>query len=1310
MELTRIAKLNNCNYPAWSFSVQALLRREQIWKYVDPGVPPEPLTDAWKDGDERALATIQLMLDESQFGLIRGKTTAKATWTALKEQHNKTSLGQKVTLLKLITNQNFKEGENMETYLAEIEKHYSRLENSGFEMKECLKVALILRGLPDSFDPLTTALEARNEDELTLEMVKVKLIDLANKQRKQESVLDEQVLKMRSDQHTIVCYYCGKQGHRKRNCKAALAARNSSEKRENKKPKEKAKTVRENDQKESFTFMVRHGQSFSSAWVIDSGATSHLANNVGLFTRLDKSIRPVIATADGKALRTLGVGDCSIECINNAGKKVTITLTDVIYAPEIEGNLISVTKLAKKGVGMKFDADHCKLSFDGHTIASAHRVGGLYQLNLYTDKEQLLMVEQGRHNEDCQHMWHRRLGHRDPDVLGEIERKNLASGMKVRKCSILQTCECCVEGKMARPAFPTTAEKRSVDILDIVHSDVAGPMKMTPGGCRYYLTMIDDHSRYTMVYFLRKKSDAADKICEYVRLVQTQFGKTPKVIRSDRGGEYTTSILRKFYSEQGIKAEYTAGYAPQQNGVAERKNRSLSEMALCMLLDAGMPRKFWAEAVNTAAYIQNRLPTTAINSTPFEIWFKKKPDLKHMKVFGCSAFVWTPSQKRKKFDVKAVKMTFVGYSAESKAYRFLNVKTGQIVVSRDVKFMEMVNEKESSVGDASKKSEGKSRESGEVAVFSGTTVQSSSVTEQGSEDSQDEFYSEDENEELSENELIPDEVNEHLVAQDVRRSNRLNFGVAPQRLTIGIAATPSTDPRTVTEALNSADSDEWKAAMKEEMASLQENETWELTQLPHGKKAIGCKWVFKRKEDESGNVVRFKARLVAQGFSQKFGSDYDQVFAPVVRQTTFRTILILASHQRMQVKHVDIKTAYLYATLQEEIYMKQPPGYISKDQSAVCRLKRSLYGLKQAARVWNQWIDTVLRENGFERSSADSCLYVRRSKEFMVFVLIYVDDIVVVCKTDEEYQHFTNILRSKFKISELGNLKYFLGIHVRFDGEMYFLNQRSYIEKLLARFGLKQCKSSKVPMATGFLQQKEEDGEQFQNRELYQSLIGALLYISVNTRPDIAIATSILGRRVSKPTTADWLEAKKILRYLKGTVNHELHLGGRTKVKLECYVDADWAGEVEDRKSNTGFLFKFRGGLIGWTSRKQATVALSSTEAEYVALAECLQELQWLRKLMNDVGEIVDLPILINEDNQSCIALTIGDRTSRKSKHIDTKYCFVKDLVDTGVVTVQYCPTEHMEADLLTKPLGAVKLQQIRTLIGVKPADVEEEC
>uniref|UniRef100_A0AAG5CP00 Reverse transcriptase Ty1/copia-type domain-containing protein n=1 Tax=Anopheles atroparvus TaxID=41427 RepID=A0AAG5CP00_ANOAO len=493
------------------------------------------------------------------------------------------------------------------------------------------------------------------------------------------------------------------------------------------------------------------------------------------------------------------------------------------------------------------------------------------------------------------------------------------------------------------------------------------------------------------------------------------------------------------------------------------------------------------------------------------------------------------------------------------------------------------------------------------------------------------------------------------------------------------------------------------------MSSLRDNNTWELVQLPPHRKAIGSKWIFKRKADEDGNLVRYKARLVAQGFSQKFGTDYDLVFAPVVKQITFRTMLVLASRRKMLTKHVDIKTAYLHGVLKEEIFMRQPPGYESGKPNEVCLLRRSIYGLKQAARVWNTKIDEVLKTMGFIQSTADPCLYIRKKANKFLFVLVYVDDVIVICNTEEEFAKVIHVLKLNFTISTMGNLKFFLGIRIRLDDGRYCIDQQAYLERVLERFGMRDAKPSKYPMDPGFLKRKEEIGTRLDSPIAYQSLIGALLYAAVTSRPDISIATAILGRRAQNPSEMDWNEAMRVLRYLKGTLNNVLYLGG-SEQKLECFVDADWAGDERDRKSNSGFVFKFGGGIIGWGCHKQKCVALSSTEAEYVSLAECLQEVKWILKLMADVGEQLIGPVLVNEDNQSCIALTKGDRADRKAKHIDTKFNFVKDMVRDGIVQLQYCPTEHMQADLLTKPLQAVKLRQHREAIGIKPFSVEEEC
>lgn len=517
------------------------------------------------------------------------------------------------------------------------------------------------------------------------------------------------------------------------------------------------------------------------------------------------------------------------------------------------------------------------------------------------------------------------------------------------------------------------------------------------------------------------------------------------------------------------------------------------------------------------------------------------------------------------------------------------------------------------------------------------------------------------------------------------------------------------DPRTVAEARRGPDAALWENAMDEEYRALMDNGTWDLVELPANRKAIGCKWLFKTKEDEKGNLVRHKARLVAQGFNQKFGEDFDEVFAPVAKQVTFRTLLTVASLHRMIVKHVDVKTAYLNAELKDTIFMRQPDGYAKGGESTVCRLRKSLYGLKQSARVWNQRINDVFKSMGFTPSMADPCLYVSKKGNIFNYIIIYVDDVLIATHTEEEFQQIFGVLEKMFKMTNLGEVKHFLGIEVKQHKGNYTLCQQKYIEKLAKRFGLEDAKPSKIPLDPAHLQQKEEENDLLPNNSQYLSIIGGLLYVSVHSRPDVSASVSILAQKSSCPTQRDWQEAKRVLRYLHGTRLHRLHLGSN-RTGLEMFTDADWAGSHRDRKSNSGFLIRYGGGVICWGSRRQSCVSLSTTEAEFIALSEGCQELTWVKKLLKDFGEDITVPTPIFEDNQSAIKLVEGDKIERRSKHIDTKYFYVRDLHEKKQITLEYCCTEEMLADILTKPLQSNRIKSLREMIGVLPDLDEEEC
>lgn len=351
--------------------------------------------------------------------------------------------------------------------------------------------------------------------------------------------------------------------------------------------------------------------------------------------------------------------------------------------------------------------------------------------------------------------------------------------------------------------------------------------------------------------------------------------------------------------------------------------------------------------------------------------------------------------------------------------------------------------------------------------------------------------------------------------------------------------------------------------------------------------------------------------------------------------------------------------------------------------------------------MWNQRIDSTLKKMGFKSSDADPCLYVRTRRGKTSFILLYVDDMLVACSNQEEYEEISTLLGREFNLTELGEVHSYLGIEIKKRGNNYYLNQTAYIRQLAERFGMQEAKCSRIPMDPGYIQQKEE-GDRLPNNEMYQSLIGGLLYLAVTTRPDIAVSTSILGRRVSKPTSADWTEAKRVLRYLIGTSDLMLCLGGGEQI-LEGFSDADWAGEAKDRKSTSGYLYRLDGGLVLWGAKKQTCVALSSTEAEYVSLSICCQELEWFLRLLESFGERPALPVKIWEDNQSSIKLLQQDDYTKRSKHVDTRYHYTRDLMKKGKIDVQYCPTTDMLADMLTKPLNRIKLENFRSRIGLIP-------
>ena len=759
-------------------------------------------------------------------------------------------------------------------------------------------------------------------------------------------------------------------------------------------------------------------------------------------------------------------------------------------------------------------------------------------------------------------------------------------------------------------------------------------------------------------------------------MVERTCGRQLKVLRSDNGGEYTSRQFAEYLKSEGVRHELSVPKTPQQNGVAERSNRTLMEMTRAMLSESKLPQSLWAESLSTATYLRNRSPTKAVKGkTPHEAYHGKKPDVGHLRVFGCTAYAHVAKDERKKLDMTARRCVLVGYGTEVKGYRLYDPSSRKVFYSRDVRFNESEIGYEKEV----------------------KPVEPVAETEPYVElDVSDDHVGADADGAPQDGESEPSH-------EEPRRSERIRSRPHYYAEGASIASRCSEEPLTFQQAVSSPMKAKWKEATEKEMRSLVENDVWELVQPPVNRKIVGSKWVFKVKHDGDGRVERYKARLVAQGYTQQRGADYDETFSPVVRMESLRTVIGLAARNGLKLHQLDVTTAFLNGRLQEEVYMHQPEGFVAQGQEhLVCKLNRSLYGLKQSPRCWNSTLDNYLKKIGFLQSVSDPCVYISALGKELAVVGVYVDDIVVACQSDEQLVRIKKDICQKFAVKDLGKLHHFLGIRVVQDDNTVWLGQPLYVEKVLTRFGMQDANPISTPVDPSTKLTKAAEGDEKFDQSVYQSAVGCLLYLSTGTRPDIAFAVGNVAKFSSDPTRKHWTAVKRILRYLKGTGEYGLLYSTSDQEDLHGFSDSDWAGDLEDRKSTSGYLFKLGGAPISWRSKKQTSVALSTAEAEYVALSSATQEVVWLRQLTTDLRNGPTGATVLYEDNKSAICMSKNAQFHGRAKHIDIRHHFIQEKVCDGTVELKYCPT-CMIADILTKGLSSVLFEKLRDKAGNVP-------
>jgi hypothetical protein len=493
----------------------------------------------------------------------------------------------------------------------------------------------------------------------------------------------------------------------------------------------------------------------------------------------------------------------------------------------------------------------------------------------------------------------------------------------------------------------------------------------------------------------------------------------------------------------------------------------------------------------------------------------------------------------------------------------------------------------------------------------------------------------------------------------------------------------------------------WREAMISEYDSILKNDTWELVERPEKRKVIGTKWVWKVKYKADGSLEKFKARLVAQGYSQIEGFDVQETFAPTARMTTIRMVIALAASRGWPIYQMDVKSAFLNGHLKEEVYVTQPPGFeMPNSENKVCKLKKALYGLKQAPRAWNKRIDNFLRSIDFKQCASDASMYVKMKDGKQVIIIIYVDDLVLTGDHEECIGKTQECLKTEFEMTDLGILHYFLGIEVWQTSVGIFMSQRKYATEILKTFGMMDSKSKSTPMESNCKLSQEDPSPMVDIRK-YRQLVGSLIFLC-NTRPDICFAVGVVSRFSNKSKETHWKAALRVLKYIVGTLNYGIFYKPTTE-ELSGYCDSDWAGDGDSRKSVSGYCFSIGSGAVSWTSKKQPTVALSSTEAEYKAACIAACEVVWLRRILMDVAVPIRTPTVLRCDNQSCMAIAKNPVFHARTKHIEIQYHYVRELINDETVELEYCPTSENSADIFTKALGAEQLQHHLRRLGVGP-------
>lgn len=891
----------------------------------------------------------------------------------------------------------------------------------------------------------------------------------------------------------------------------------------------------------------------------------------------------------------------------------------------------------------------------------------------------------------------------------------------------------------------------AISPMDCWSADLMGPFSQkgpegeffhlpTLKGERYCLLVVDNASRYCMVDFLSKKSDAFEKLIEMIRQKQNQLGKKLKRLHTDSGGEFKNDRLVSFLREEGIEMTNTTTATSEHNGIVERMNQKMEEYGRSLLIGSDSPPELWGYAIQHSVTIHNHSASSALKGeTPIGMFHSLVPsspedpppirtisalNLNDLKVFGCDAFVLVSDDKRGKFDQRTANGIYIGYSRQQNAHRILMCDSLSERVERNVTFNEQSFTHLSSVRNqiewtAERRLGENSAEDTEVRyeverlinerTFRGK--QQYLVKWKGYRhptwESTDNLTKD-----------CPDIVRAYQAEKKSTHPHALHVsGIIPNDSPSHMAFTSVINypiPNTYAEAIRHKDSAKWAEAIDKELKSIIDNDTWEPAVLPKGRHPLSTRWVFTVKHNDLNEIQRWKARLVVRGFLQRFGLDYDETFAPTVAIKTLKYMFAMAAQQDMEIMQIDFDTAFLHASLEEEIYIRPPQGFDmpTGHNTSVLKLLKSLYGLKQAPREWYKSVSAALNRLGYFASDLDECLFMKCQDGARIYATIYVDDVLFFFpkSIQKVWEDDKEKLSSEFKIKDIGECSWILNMSITRDRQrgVIELSQENYVDLMLSEFPPSSDRLVSSPYKWRDITVESEGMNATpldkENHSKYRSIVGQLLWISIVTRPDISHIVGLLTRYVSSPLQYHMDAADRVLQYLMHHRSERL-IFSRNASKAPSksfdfvvWTDSDWADERCDRKSITGNISTLNGCPIWWKSKKQSTIALSAGEAECYALADAIREALFLRQWLEHYFGITQ-QIVIKGDNDGSHKFADHPTDHEKTKHYDLKSLFTRDHIKDKTILLEHVSSSENIADILTKYGVPKKFQYLKSLL-----------